>query len=98
MGHTLGAHPARAGYRGQGAARALVSFLNRPEVNAMLPTPDQHTRSGRRDHPLPLLAVQTGLRLSEPTGHGRTNLHIGTSADVREFGKLIGAFAQGRAR
>lgn len=48
--------------------RALVPFLSRPEVDALLAAPDQRTWSGRRDHALILLAVQTGLRLSELTG------------------------------
>jgi len=38
------------------------------EVDALLAAPDQHTWSGRRDHAFILLAVQTGLRLSEMTG------------------------------
>src|SRR5436309_5853265 len=45
--------------------RALVPFLSRREVNALLAAPDQRNWSGRRDHALLLLAVQTGLRLSE---------------------------------
>lgn len=45
--------------------RTLVPFLSRPEVDALLAAPDQRTWSGRRDHALILLAVQTGLRLSE---------------------------------
>jgi site-specific recombinase XerD len=48
--------------------RALVPFLSRQEVDALLAAPDQRTWSGRRDHALLLLAVQTGLRLSELTG------------------------------
>jgi len=47
--------------------RALVPFLSRQEVDALLAAPDQQTWSGRRDHALMLLAVQTGLRLSELT-------------------------------
>jgi site-specific recombinase XerD len=48
--------------------RTLVQFLTRPEVDAMLAAPDQFTWSGRRDHAFLLVAVQTGLRLSEMTG------------------------------
>jgi site-specific recombinase XerD len=67
--------------------RALVPFLSRPEVDALLAAPDQHTWSGRRDHALILLAVQTGLRLSELTGLQREDLHLGTGAHVRVIGK-----------
>ena len=52
--------------------RTLVPFLSRQEVDALLAAPDQRTWSGRRDHALILLAVQTGLRLSELTGTSAT--------------------------
>ena len=45
--------------------RALVAFLTRPEVDALLGAPDRGTWFGRRDHAFLLVAVQTGLRLSE---------------------------------
>jgi site-specific recombinase XerD len=48
--------------------RTLVQFLTRAEIDALLAAPDQRTWSGRRDHAFILLAVQTGLRLSEMTG------------------------------
>jgi site-specific recombinase XerD len=67
--------------------RALVPFLNRDEVDALLAAPDQHTWSGRRDHALMLLAVQTGLRLSELTGLRREDVQLGTGAHVRVLGK-----------
>jgi site-specific recombinase XerD len=68
-------------------ARKLVPFLNRPEVDALLAAPDQRTWSGRRDHALILLAVQTGLRLAELTGLHRQDLHLETGAHVRVIGK-----------
>jgi site-specific recombinase XerD len=63
--------------------RALVPFLSRQEVDALLAAPDQRTWSGRRDHALILLAVQTGLRLSELTGLHQRDLQFGTGAHVR---------------
>lgn len=48
--------------------RKLVAFLTRPEFEAILASPDQATLLGRRDHALLLLAIQTGLRVSEITG------------------------------
>ena len=68
-------------------ARALVPFLSRQEVDALLAAPDQRTWSGRRDHALILLAVQTGLRLSELIGLQRADLHLGTGAHVRGKGR-----------
>lgn len=67
--------------------RTLVPFLARPEVDALLAAPDQRTWSGRRDHAFILVAVQTGLRLSEMTGLKREDLVLGTGAHVRVTGK-----------
>jgi site-specific recombinase XerD len=67
--------------------RALVPFLSRHEVDALLAAPDRRTWSGRRDHALILLAVQTGLRLSELTGLRPQDLHLGIGAHVRVIGK-----------
>src|ERR1700731_3788900 len=47
--------------------RRQIGFFTRPEVDALLAAPDQRTWFGRRDHALLLVAVQTGLRLSELT-------------------------------
>lgn len=67
--------------------RGLVPFLSRPEVDALLAMPDQRSWSGRRDHALILLAVQTGLRLSELTHLEREDLHLETGAHVHVIGK-----------
>jgi site-specific recombinase XerD len=67
--------------------RALVGYLVRAEVDALLAAPDRCTWSGRRDHALLLLAVQTGLRLSELTGLQREDLSLGTGSHVRVIGK-----------
>jgi site-specific recombinase XerD len=67
--------------------RTLVRFLTRPEVEALLAAPDQRTWFGRRDHAFLLLAVQTGLRLSEMTGLTRDDVTLGTGAHVRVIGK-----------
>jgi integrase/recombinase XerD len=64
-----------------------VSFLTRPEIEAILAAPDRTTWLGRRDHTLLLLATQTGLRLSELIGLGRDAIHLGTGAHVRCMGK-----------
>ena len=67
--------------------RTLVPFLSRPEVDALLAAPDQQAWSGRRDHALILLAVQTGLRLSELTNLMPADLQLGTGANVHVIGK-----------
>jgi len=67
--------------------RTLVQFFTRAEVDALLAAPDQRTWSGRRDHAFVLLAVQTGLRLSEMTGLKRQDIIFGVGAHVRVIGK-----------
>src|SRR5271167_710004 len=67
--------------------RTLVSFLTRPEVDALLAAPDQHSWSGRRDHAFILTAAQTGFRLSEMTGLKREDLVLGVGAHLRVIGK-----------
>ena len=67
--------------------RRLVSFLSRPEVDALLSAPDRSTWSGRRDHAFILTAVQTGLRLSEITGLKHEDLIQGIGAHLRVIGK-----------
>ena len=67
--------------------RALVTYLTEPEVDALLTACDQSTWTGRRDHALLLLAVQTGLRISELTGLTRADVHLGAGAHVACHGK-----------
>lgn len=67
--------------------RTLVEFLTCPEVDALLTAPDSRAWSGRRDHAFILVAVQTGLRLSEMTGLNRKDLVLGTGAHLRIIGK-----------
>ena len=72
---------------GKRHTRTLVHFLNRSEIDALLAAPNRETWFGRRDHALLLVAVQTGLRLSELTGLRRDDVTLGTGAHVRCVGK-----------
>jgi integrase/recombinase XerD len=88
------AHPEHAGSIARVLAippkrfdRTLITYLSEPEVDALLGACDQQTWTGRRDHALLLLAVQTGLRISELTGLTRADLHLGTGAHVSCRGK-----------
>lgn len=67
--------------------KRLVQFLTRTEIEALLTAPDRTTWLGRRDHALLLLAVQTGLRLSELIGLNRDTVILGRGAHVRCIGK-----------
>jgi site-specific recombinase XerD len=65
----------------------LISYLQPPEIEALLDSPDRATRIGRRDHALLLLAVQTGLRVSELASLRRQDVQLGAAAHVRCDGK-----------
>lgn len=67
--------------------RALVGFLTRPEIEALLAAPDRTTWLGRRDHAFLLTAVQTGLRLSEMTSLRHEDVSLAAGAHVHCRGK-----------
>lgn len=67
--------------------RNLIGFLTRPEVEALLAAPDTSTWIGRRDHALLLVAVQTGLRVSELVNLCADQLVLTASPHVRCRGK-----------
>lgn len=69
------------------ADRSTVCFLTATETDALLAGPDRSRWTGRRDHALILVAVQTGLRVSELTGLRRQDVHLGTGAHVECRGK-----------
>jgi site-specific recombinase XerD len=67
--------------------RVQVEFLTRPESEALLKAPNQETSAGRRDYVLLLVAVQTGLRLSELISLKWPDVMLGKGAHVRCLGK-----------
>lgn len=67
--------------------RDLVTFLTEQEVDALLAACDRTTWTGRRDHALLVLAVQTGLRISELAGLTFSDVVLGTGAHVHCVGK-----------
>jgi len=69
------------------ARKKPVDFLTRAESEAVLGTPDQTTWSGRRDRTLLLVALQTGLRVSELIGLRCQDVVLETGAHVRCTGK-----------
>ena len=64
-----------------------ISFLAPVEIEALLDAPDTTHWEGRRDRALMLLAIQTGLRLSELIGLDCGDLSLDTAAHVRCEGK-----------
>lgn len=69
------------------SVRETVDFLDREEIQALLDAPDTNTPTGRRDHTLLLVAVQTGLRASEIIGLRCEDVQLDCGAHVRCFGK-----------
>jgi len=67
--------------------RRTVDFLDQPEIEALLKTPDRATWVGRRDHLVLLMAVQTGLRASELVSLRRRDVVLGVGAHIRCEGK-----------
>ena len=67
--------------------RRPVEFLTREESQAILSAPDLSRWVGRRDRTMLLLAVQTGLRVSELIGLRCEDLVLGTGAHVHCEGK-----------
>ena len=67
--------------------RTQIHFLTQPEIKALLAVPDQNTWAGRRDHALLLVALKTGLRVSELIGLCCEHVVLGTGAHLRCTGK-----------
>ena len=63
------------------------AFLTSVEMDAVASAPDVATWCGRRDHALLVVALQTGLRLSELTGLRCRDVEFGAAAHVKCLGK-----------
>lgn len=67
--------------------RQLVSFLTETETAALIAAPDQATWTGRRDRALIVVAIATGLRVSELTGLTNADVELSAGAHLRCHGK-----------
>ena len=65
----------------------MLEFLTPAEADALIAAPDRGRWTGRRDHALLVLAIQTGLRISELCSLTLTDLHLGAGANVTCTGK-----------
>jgi integrase/recombinase XerD len=65
----------------------LVTYLNEDEATALLAACDQRRWTGRRDHTMFALTIQTGLRISEIVGLNSADVTLGRGANVHTFGK-----------
>jgi len=67
--------------------KTLVSFLTRPEAEALIAAPDTGTWMGRRDRLLLHLGIQTGLRVSEMISLRVDSIQIGSHSQLECIGK-----------
>lgn len=67
--------------------RNVLTYLTEHEVDALLDACDQTTWTGRRDHAMFALTIQTGLRISELAGLTRHDVTLTTGANVHTVGK-----------
>ncbi len=67
--------------------RSIITFLSDEEVDAMLAACDVTTWTGRRDHAIFVLTIQTGLRISELRSLTCGDIFLGTGPHVHCVGK-----------
>lgn len=68
-------------------AHPTVPYLEKPEVDALLATPDRRRPQGQRDYALLLFLYNTGARADEAAHLTRGALDLGRPASVRILGK-----------
>lgn len=67
--------------------RNLVTYLTEDELEALLGSCDTSRWTGRRDHAMFALTIQTGLRISELAGLDCCDVTLTTGANVHTVGK-----------
>lgn len=67
--------------------KRTISFLDAAEAAALIDAPDLQRWEGRRDRAMLLLALQTGLRVSELVGLDCADVVLGSGGHVRCEGK-----------
>lgn len=67
--------------------RNLLTYLTDDEVDALLAACDRTRWTGRRDHAMWVLTIQTGLRISELTALTCSDVVLGVGAHVHCIGK-----------
>ena len=94
LGRALPDHPEHAATITQVLAippkrttRPVIEFLTPDEVDALLTSPDSTNWTGRRDHALLVMTVQTGLRISEICSLTCDDIHLGAGPYIACTGK-----------
>jgi integrase/recombinase XerD len=68
-------------------AQSTLTYLDKPEIDALLQTPDLQTKQGRRDYALLLFLYNTGARADEAVHLAAGDITWGSSPAVRLVGK-----------
>jgi integrase/recombinase XerD len=94
LSHAMADHPEHAGTISRVLAmppkrhpQPTLEFLTTDEADALIAAPGRTRWTGRRDHALLVLAIQTGLRVSELCSLATTDAHLETAASVTCTGK-----------
>jgi len=94
LGRALPHHPEHAATITQVLAippkrttRPVIEFLTPDEVDVLLAAPDATNWTGRRDHALLAMTVQTGLRISEICSLTHDDIHLGVGPHIACTGK-----------
>lgn len=69
------------------AAKPMIGYLDKPEIDALLNQPVRSTDQGTRDYALLLFLYNSGARADEAASLTIDCLHVGTSPSVRILGK-----------
>jgi integrase/recombinase XerD len=67
--------------------KRAIDYLSREEIEALIAAPDVSTWHGRRDRAMLVLALQTGLRVTELITLTCGDIAVGSGAHVRCIGK-----------
>ena len=68
-------------------AKAMIGYLEKPEMDALLAQPDRRTPLGNRDYALLLFLYNSGARADEAAKLIVDNLQLGRQSSVRLHGK-----------
>lgn len=68
-------------------AKAMIGYLEKPEMDALLAQPDRRTPLGNRDYALLLFLYNSGARADEAAKLTVDNLQLGRQSSVRLHGK-----------
>jgi integrase/recombinase XerD len=67
--------------------KTTIAYLDRVEIDALLAAPNRSSWVGRRDHAMLLLAIQTGVRVSELVNVTIAQTSLDAGAHLRVIGK-----------